>query len=311
VAGYWEKPRENVANEMLKRLKEDIREAGADRAVLSIFSGTDELGLLAKRVLPFWRRGLKAATVQHWKTSLPTTIEEFLGKRPKKHRYWLRRIGKVFESQFPGKVRYAIYTSSLDVDDFCQAAERVAQLTYQRGLGAGFIDNTENRRRLSLMANCGCWRSYVVYIENKPVAFWSGELFGNTFFLTWTGFDPSYRKYEIGTILFLKMVEDLLSFGIKEMDYGLGWAQYKERFGDICLFDQDVIIYASTLKAFGLNLIFALEGFFNSVGKKLLSTLKVRDKFKKMWRSGLADKTNHDEEHIGHPLEKSNSFSNQ
>jgi CelD/BcsL family acetyltransferase involved in cellulose biosynthesis len=130
----------------------------------------------------------------------------------------------------------------------------------------------------------------VVFVEDKPLAFWSGERIGDTFYLTWTGFDSCYRKYEIGTILFLKMVEDLLSCGIKEMDYGLGWAQYKERFGDTCLLDQDVVIYAPTLRSFGLNLILTSEDFVNRVGGKLLTMLKVRDKFKKLWRSGLSEK---------------------
>jgi hypothetical protein len=283
---------ERVATAMVREIRKTLNDGRADRVLISYFPIGSILNKFVKSECSTWCRSFAHQAVQHWKTSLPHSFEAFLAKRTKKHRYWLRRIEKVFEAQFEGKVRYSVFKTPQDVEPFCKAAEAVAQGTYQRGLGAGFIDNEENRQRLELMARRGWLRSYVVFVEDKPLAFWSGEQIGNTFFLTWTGFDPSYRKYEIGTILFLKMVEDLLSCGIKEMDYGLGWAQYKERFGDVCLLDQDVIVYAPTLKAFRLNLVLALEGFFNRVGKNLLSMLKVRDKFKKMWRSGLADKTN-------------------
>jgi hypothetical protein len=282
---------DRVASAMIREIRKTLCEGHADRVLISHFPIADILNKFVKCKCPMWCRGFAHLTVQHWKTELPDTFEAFLAKRPKKHRYWLRRIRKVFETQFEGKVKYAIFQAPQDVEPFCKAAETVAQSTYQRGLGAGFIDNEENRKRLALMAQNGWLRSYVVFVENKPLAFWSGERIGDTFYLTWTGFDSSYCKYEIGTILFLEMVDDLLSCGIKEMDYGLGWAQYKERFGDSCLLDQDVVIYAPTIKAFGLNLILALEDFVNRVGKKLLSMLKVRDKFKKLWRSGLADKT--------------------
>jgi hypothetical protein len=283
---------DRVATAMVREIKKSLNNGHADRVLISYFPIESILSKFVRSDCSIWCRSFAPHAVQHWKTSLPQNLEFFLAKRPKKHRYWLRRIQKVFEAQYDGKISFSVFKTPQDVEPFCKAAESVAQNTYQRGLGAGFIDNEENRKRLELMAQRGWLRSYVVFVEDKPLAFWSGERIGPTFFLTWTAFDACYRKYEIGTILFLKMVEDLLAFGIKEMDYGLGWAQYKERFGDICSLDQDAVIYASTLKAFGLNLILTLEVFINRVGKKLLSMLKVSDRFKKMWRSGLADKTN-------------------
>lgn len=246
---------DRVAIAMICEIKNTLGQGNVDRVLMSNFPISNTLNHFARCRSPIWCRGFAHETVQHWKTEMPDTIEAFLAKRPKKHRYWLRRVRKVFDAQFEGKVKYAIFQTPQDVELFCIAAESVARKTYQRGLGAGFIDNEENRKRLALMARNGWLKSYVVFVENKPLAFWCGERMGDTFYLTWTGFDPSYRKYEVGTILFLEMVDDLLSWGIKEMDYGLGWAQYKERFGDACLLDQDVIIYAPTINGFGLNLM--------------------------------------------------------
>ena len=282
---------DRIASAMIREIRMRLRDGCVDRALMGHFSTANALNKFVKSECPMWCRGLTHPTVQHWKTELPDTFEAFLAKRPKKHRYWLRRIGKIFEAHFDGKVIYRIYKAPQDVEPFCKAAEAVAQNTYQRGLGAGFIDNTENRNRLALMTRSGWSRSYVVFVEGIPLAFWSGERIGDTFHLTWTGFDSSYRKYEIGTILYFKMVEDLIFWGIKKIDYGLGWAQYKERFGDTCLLDQDVVIYAPTLKAIGINIILASEDIVNRTGEKILSILKLRDRFKKLWRSRLADKT--------------------
>jgi hypothetical protein len=196
----------------------------------------------------------------------------------------------VFGAQFQGKVRYETFDGLEDVDPFRQAAEQVARITYQRGLGAGFVNNEENRQRLILAARKGWLRAYVAFLEDKPLAFWYGERVGDTLYLIWTGFDPSYRKFEIGTILFLKMVEDVLSCGIKEIDYGLGWAQYKERFGDYCLEEQNLAIYAPTLKGYALNSLCALTDLGSWAGSRLLSWLNLRDRIKRIWRSARASK---------------------
>jgi len=279
---------EQVSRAMIQEIQKTLRDGVADRALISHFSVGNYLNRLVKAEFSPWCRGIAQPAVQHWKTNLPENFDAFLSERPKKHRYWLRRIGKVFESEFDCKVKYTVYTSPEDVPLFCKAAESVAQNTYQRGLDVGFVDNKENRQRLALSASHGSFRSYVVFVSDRPLAFWCGEHLGGRFYLTWTGFNCEYRKYEIGTILYLKMVRDLLSCGIKEIDYGMGWAQYKERFGDICLHNQDVIIYATRPKAIVLNQVITIAELINRFGNYFLSTIKIREKIKKLWRIGLA-----------------------
>jgi CelD/BcsL family acetyltransferase involved in cellulose biosynthesis len=108
--------------------------------------------------------------------------------------------------------------------------------------------------------------------------------------LSWTGYNPAHRKLELGTILYLKMVEDLISQKAREIDYGLGAAHYKERFGDICLREYDTTIYAATMKGFATNFLLTLEAIVNRVGQRVLSSLKLKDLMKRKWRSGLSGK---------------------
>ena len=65
-----------------------------------------------------------------------------------------------------------------------QKLEKIAQNSFQRGLGAGFKNDYEFRHRLTLWANKNALRVFVLYIENNPCAFWYGIVYGETFFLS-------------------------------------------------------------------------------------------------------------------------------
>jgi ribosomal protein S18 acetylase RimI-like enzyme len=280
-----------VATLMVAEIQKTLAAKSADLALVCNIPVDSGLLSVVRQRGRFFQRDYTRRQIEHWKSELPDSFEAFLAKRPRKHRSELRRIGKVFEREFPDQVRYIVFTLPGEVDSFCIAAEKVASNTYQRGMNAGFIDDNENRERVDLATRKGSFRGYVVFVGNRPLAFWAGELLGQVMFLTWTGFDPEFRKFEVGTILFLKMVEDLTKLGVREIDYGLGWAKYKERFGDVCLREQNVAIYAPTLKGYSLNLICTMEELINGAGKKLLSWFKLGERIKRIWRSRLEDKT--------------------
>ena len=42
----------------------------------------------------------------HWTMKMPSSIEEFYSSMTAKHRYWLKRIPKVLDKEYPGKVKY-------------------------------------------------------------------------------------------------------------------------------------------------------------------------------------------------------------
>lgn len=288
--GYLGEYSERIAEAIIEHIAQALRGNVAERALLCSIPIESSLHGYTKGYFGRLQRDFSRRVGEHWRASLPNDFNEFLGRRPKKQRHELRRTTKIFERQFIGKVKYAILEGPYEVDLFCSAAETVAKNTYQRGLGTGFIDNVENRERLALAARKGWFRSYMVFVEDVPLAFWSGERVGDMMYLIWTGFDPLYRKYEVGTILFLKMVEDFLAQGIKQIDFGLGWAKYKKWFGNQCLQEQDIIIFAPTLKGYSVNLICAMDNIVNQSGKRFLAWLNISEKIKRIWRSNLAAK---------------------
>lgn len=276
-----------VQEAMVRQLCGGLRGAGLDRAVLYNLPVDSCLFESACCVPPLPLRDFANRTAPRWRTTLPASLDEFLKRRSRKHRYWLKRIGRVFESAHPGRVRYEAYTSTEDVEPFCRHAEKVAQTTYQRGLGVGFRYDDQTRRRLELAAEKGWMRGYVMFLDNQPVAFWFGRLYRGVMVLDWTGYIPGFRKYELGTILFLKMVEDLCQSGAREIDYGTGTSFYKERFGDAETLEGFVAIYAPTVRGLLSSVMITVDARLNRLAKTAAERLRIGDRLKKHWRGKL------------------------
>jgi len=223
----------------------------------------------------------------HWKASLPASIEEFTQNIRPKHRYWIRRMSRLLERNYHGKITFKYFHNKEEVDQLCNDVEEIAKKTYQRGIGAGFIFNNENYHRMNLSAEKGWLRAYILYISGSPSAFWIGTYYRDTFHLGFTGYDPKYKKFELGTILFMKMVEDLCQNNIKEIDFGFGDALYKRRFGDQKWQEASILIFSPTLKGVTLNFKRTLTILSVQSTKWILNRLNLLEKVKKRWRSYL------------------------
>jgi len=226
-----------------------------------------------------------AITNTHWRMSAPESVEMFLKSRSRKHRYWLQRLERVLEKDHPKEVKYINYVSDSELSKLFADAESIAKKTYQRGLQVGFSDSKETRSVLTPIAKKGFLRGYFIYIKNEPCAFWMGQQYENTFTLLYTGYDPALRKYELGTILFVKMLEDLCSLGnIKLIDFGFGEAPYKSRFGDHNWQEATIHIFSSNIGGLKINTLrmLTIGGYRLSVG--LLKRFNLLDKAKRSWR---------------------------
>jgi hypothetical protein len=225
--------------------------------------------------------------------NMPSSIEEFYLGMTAKHRYWLKRIPKVLEKEFPGKVKYVYIKNVSDVDCLCEDAEKVVRTTYQRSLGVGFRDCADIRSRMRRYAEMDRLRAYIIYIDGQPAAFWIGNKYKNSFHLDYTSFDPDYRKYEVGTILFMKMLEDLADNNtgmIKNIDFGLGDAQYKQRFGDSNWDEASLYIFSPTSKGVLLNTARTCNSLVWNTAVKMLERFKLKDMVKRKWRQKLSQK---------------------
>lgn len=249
-----------------------------------------ELYKLARSVPGCFLRDSFPIITSRWQMELPDSIGTFLQKIGSKHRYWLKRLERVVYNDFPQRVQFAFHSSQADIDKLCVDVESVALKTYQRGIGAGFHDNSENRARLELEAKKGWLRAYLIYIDETPCAFWIGSLYNGVFHLSFTGYDPHYRKYELGTVLLMKMIGNLCQDRIRTIDFGFGEAFYKQRFGKKVWDESSLYIFAPTPKGLVLKAKRAAVVGVSQVSKRLVKKAGLEQRIKSLWRKKLLKK---------------------
>jgi hypothetical protein len=285
--GHWS---HDVTAAIFAHLQAELARGVVDRALICKLPVAGPAHLHLRQHHGWWQRDLSCACGEHWRAHLPDDFETFMHRRNGKHRSRLRSMVRHFQAQYGAHADIRRLESPEDIHELCLAAERVACATYLRGLGAGFVDNAENRQRLALAARKRWLRAWVLYVHEQPVAFWAGECIDQVMYPAWTAFDPAYQKNEVGTLLFLRMVQDLTASGVRTIDFGPGGAQYKERYADECLLEQDVALYALRPKAQLVRVVTATINNCNRLGKWILDRLDITGRFKRMWRDRLAAK---------------------
>jgi len=170
----------------------------------------------------------------------------------------------------------------------CAQIERVAALTYQRGLGAGFVDDEEHRLRLDLFAKRGQLRAQVLEIEGRLSAYWIGTIYKGVFYSSATGYDPDLRFYEPGSLVFIHMIDELVREGVGRLDFGLGDAHYKQRFGDNCWREATIRLFAPTLKGVVLRSLLGIFNLADDASRRILQKFRLLDRLKTDWRRRMA-----------------------
>jgi hypothetical protein len=161
-------------------------------------------------------------------------------------------------------------------------------LTYQKGIGQGVIENSIISKLLNQAQDKKWLRAYVLFAGNEPVAFEYGCVYGDMYFAERAGFNPAYGSCSPGTILQLKIFEQLGQIdGVTKYDFGFGDADYKRRFGNHSWSEVSPYIFAPRLYPVMINIldssIKAVSFFLSNIVHKLGFTGKI----KKWWRMRL------------------------
>jgi len=234
------------------------------------------------------RRELFARRAQHWRLELPESFDEFLASRSKSTRESVRRYGKRLEKTFGDRLRLDVLREPGDLERILEDLDSVAGKTYQAGLGVAFANADEQRRRVTLGLDRGWFRTWVLYVDEQPVAFWPGYVYNRTFTIGIPGYDPAYAEHRVGTYVQMRLIDDLCADeGVTAVDYGRGDAEYKRRFGSESWEEQDVTAFAPTFRALRVN---ATRNAIVGAGRgaqAALAKLGLADRVKKRWRERL------------------------
>ena len=220
----------------------------------------------------------------HHGISVPESWDEFNRKLSSKMRKNLASQKRKLEQDFPGTVDIRCFQQRHELDEMFAAVEEVAKTTYQRGLGVGFSDTLLTRRRLSLQAESGLLKAYVLYLQGTPSAFLVGTLYQRTFFLDYMGYNAGVRNYSTGTYLLRSVIQnfcDDTEHSVDTIDFGLGDAEYKSKFSDLKFQEASVCLFAPTLQGAGINLFRTVAAALDGGTKKILTRTHLLPRIKK------------------------------
>ncbi len=281
LAGYFSA--EN-AQLLVSEVVRSLRSGEADLAEFRFLKTDSPLYRSILQLPGFFLRDRFPLVQPHWSMKLPEKPEDVSNSLSGHERRQIRRRAKQIEADYSGKVRVERFTSIGDGEQIFADIEEVARKTYQRGLGVGFFNDKESRERFRFEAGKGWLRVHIMYVADKPCAFWMGSLYQGVFHSGDVGYDPAYKKYEIGKQLLARVLEDLCREKARQVDFGLGDADWKQRFGDMKWEEASVSIFAPNLRGLGMNLCRTPILMTEKAAKRALERTQILARIKKLWR---------------------------
>ncbi|MCC6586647.1 MAG: GNAT family N-acetyltransferase [Bryobacterales bacterium] len=242
-----------------------------------------------------WERDSVEDVQRHYLLDIPSTIDEIYRHMSGTRRKHLRRSLHQLHANPLGDPTLVCYRSIEDLPCMFQHCEEVARKTYQRGLRVGFADLAHIRTRLHMAATKGWLRGYVLYLGPQPCAFWIGMLYHGVFVSEYMGYDPSYRQWSPGMVLIMRVLERMCSqadgLDVRELDFGLGHAEYKAVLGTRCHDESSLYLFSSTFKGLSLKCMRTSHAVLDRCARQVLTSLKLLPALKRAWRDYLAERS--------------------
>ncbi|MHC4323757.1 MAG: GNAT family N-acetyltransferase, partial [Planctomycetota bacterium] len=204
----------------------------------------------------------------------------------------LRRKNRKLEKEFGDELKIVTYSGREDVPHAVSAAFRISQHTYQAGLGVGIVDDCKTRKILDALARHGWLRMSILFIKDEPCAFQFGLQYGHTYFLEQLGFCPKWTHWNVGTVLFNKILEDLCRDpSVERFNFGFGDAQYKRSYGSDCWLEASVCIFASRAYPLLVNVLESSTAGLSLGIQYIVYRTSLAGWIKRKWRRLLRPKS--------------------
>ncbi|OQX82467.1 hypothetical protein B6D60_12150 [candidate division KSB1 bacterium 4484_87] len=282
---------EENCNLLVKALLDTLKTGKADMCFFDHLRIDSPFYKAVKRI-PKWRSRDNADYENpHWTLFLENSFEIFYKTRSKNTKSNIRKYRNRMIKNFGDDLRLEFYTKLKDIPSAVENIETVAQKTYQRSLGAGFLNNEETLVKWEFLAKKNRLFNAVLFIKEKPIAYWDWILYNGVAFSIATGYDPEYHYYHPGHYLLIACIEYFCNAPNCDMiDYGFGEAQYKRMLGSEMWLESPVSIFAPNLKGLKLKLMKMLTIGTSQSIISILEKLGLLGFIKKLWRKKLSSK---------------------
>jgi CelD/BcsL family acetyltransferase involved in cellulose biosynthesis len=220
--------------------------------------------------------------------AIPGSLAEYLARLGSKTRQDLRRQERRLSEESAGDVTVTVHCSPDSVPEFLTSAEIVSRRTYQWNLLGMGVGNTQERRELlTLCAQNGWFRGYILRCRGIPVAFMVGYLYRSVYYSDSIGYDPKWAAWSVGNVLHLRVMRELAGLGgeVRWFDFLHGDNANKERLSTDARLERNFYLVPRT--AGWTTLISALR-LFDAVTARVahvLDRLGVKTRLRKLLRA--------------------------
>lgn len=203
-----------------------------------------------------------------FKIDLPATSAEFWARFSSKTRNtWKRKQKKL------GNFRVWRVSHLDQIADFLRDAHAISQHTWQSDkFGMRVRNDDDELRMFTFLAQQGALRSYLLYVDEKPVAFLIGNQHQGLYRYEEVGYHRDYGHLSPGLVLLNNVIEEMYAdHPPRVFDFGYGDADYKRIFANQQSQAANIWIVPGRLSNRGL------VGYLNScrsirkLGKKLVN----------------------------------------
>lgn len=283
---------DGTARRVVQELRNILRRGDADAIFINHLRVSSPVYPLVRRVPGPLSRGHFLRVESHRRMLLPKTIGEFYQSCSKKHRGNLRRYIRKLNGQYQDEVKVVTCCGQDDMEEAIKAMVSISAKTYQYSLGSGFVGDVLTRTLLRTAAESGWLRTHILFIGDEPCAFQLGLHYGRTYFLNQIGFDPRWKQLNVGTILFIKVLEQLCSDHTTDyLDFGFGEADYKQSYGNEHWSEASVYIFAPRLYPIVINILRTSTRSLDSGLQYFLNKTVFACWIKRRWRNLLQKKS--------------------
>jgi Acetyltransferase (GNAT) domain len=274
---------------LVEELRRPLGNGEADMLVLRKIDVEGTLRDVVVEGVGWARKSHAQPATRRWVAPVPESLEAFLSCRSANTRQKLRRQDRKLARDYGDDLRLRRFEHLDEMAELCRDIEAVASKTYQRGLGAAYSGNPLELGLIELGLRRRWFRTWMLYLRDRPVAFWPGTAYAGTFTTGTPGYDPDHTKDRVGTYTMLRMVEDLCAAGdVTRLDFGPGDAEYKSAFGTAERIESDVFVMRRGLRPVAVNLAATTLSLVNGWGRHLAEETAWGHRLKRAWRGRMA-----------------------
>lgn len=277
---------------MIKKFVDMLARREVDVVMLNHIAKDSLIYKYATKMPGIFCRGHFPRSKFHWSMAIPKDVDLLYKSFTPKTRNTLRRKNRKLEKEFGDELKIVTYSSRDDVPQAIRDVSRISQHTYQAGLGVRIVDDYHTREIMDVSARHGWLRMSILYIKDEPCAFQLGLQYGQTYFLEQLGFCPKWSSWNVGTVLFNKVLEDLCrDSSVERFNFGFGDAQYKRSYGSECWPEASVYIFAPGAYPLLVNALASSTAGLSLGIRYVLDRTSLTGWIKRKWRGLLRPKS--------------------